>query len=321
MDRVRLALVGAGQMANDYHYPSLAEMDDVEIVGICDLVQEKLNKTADRFGIEQRFSDYRKMLERVDAHAVYVLVSPHHLFDIAVHCLQQKFHLYVEKPPGVMTYQTRAMAACAEENGCLSMVAFNRRYIPLLNEARSFVQKYGEISQCVATWYKDRLPKGMYFNGAMDILYCDTIHALDAMRWMAGGNVVNVRSSVRKLYAEYENSWHAIVEFDSGCVGILLANWAAGGRVPTFEMHSRGVSAFVNPDEEGHAYVHDSSGVAWTRTATEAAGSDEYRKSYGFFQENRHFVDCVKEGALPMTHFGDAVKSMELADLIYRNVM
>jgi predicted dehydrogenase len=52
-------------------------------------------------------------------------------------------------------------------------------------------------------------------------------------------------------------------------------------------------------------------------TANEAAGREEKYHSYGFFGENRHFVDCLKSGKLPETHFGDAAKTMELVDLIY----
>ena len=37
----------------------------------------------------------------------------------------------------------------------------------------------------------------------------------------------------------------------------------------------------------------------------------------GFWHENRHFIDCVKEGRQPLTNFADAAKSMELVDRIY----
>ncbi|MBT4815665.1 MAG: gfo/Idh/MocA family oxidoreductase, partial [Lentisphaerae bacterium] len=36
MEKVRVALIGAGGMANRVHYPSLATFDDVELVGLCD---------------------------------------------------------------------------------------------------------------------------------------------------------------------------------------------------------------------------------------------------------------------------------------------
>jgi len=38
MNKVKVALIGAGNMANNMHYPSLVEFEDVEIVGLCDLV-------------------------------------------------------------------------------------------------------------------------------------------------------------------------------------------------------------------------------------------------------------------------------------------
>ena len=58
MDKVKVAVVGAGALANAMHYPSLAGFDDVEIVGTCDLVSERLNATAERFGIANRYTDY-----------------------------------------------------------------------------------------------------------------------------------------------------------------------------------------------------------------------------------------------------------------------
>lgn len=308
-------------MANTYHYPSLRSFDDVEIAGICDLVEEKLNETADRFEIEKRFSSYQEMIEATAPDAVYILVSPHHLFDIVIHCLARKIHVYIEKPPGVTTYQIQAMALKAEEEGLLSMVAFNRRYMPFLQQAKKMVEEKSPVSQCVSTFYKNSVNRGMiYFDGAIDILHCDAIHAVDTLRYMAGGEVVKVASSARSLYTPYANSWQALVEFDSGCVGVLLTNWSAGGRIHTFEMHGKGISAFLDWDNPGRILA-DGEGAVWRKSPAEAAGDDWDGKMFGFYQENRHFVDCLKAGRQPMTNFADAVKSMDLADQIYRNTL
>ena len=48
----------------------------------------------------------------------------------------------------------------------------------------------------------------------------------------------------------------------------------------------------------------------------EIAGSDEFHVYGGFCAKNREFVDCLKSGELPGSHFGDAVKTMELAETI-----
>lgn len=63
LERVKVAVVGAGGMANQVHYPSLASFDDVAIVGICDLDNTRLTQTADRYDIQNRYTDYKQMVE------------------------------------------------------------------------------------------------------------------------------------------------------------------------------------------------------------------------------------------------------------------
>ena len=43
--------------------------------------------------------------------------------------------------------------------------------------------------------------------------------------------------------------------------------------------------------------------------------------TYGFFGENRHFIDCIKNNVEPETCFADATKTMELVDRLYQNQM
>jgi virulence factor len=312
--KIRLALIGAGGMANGMHYPSLAEMDDVEMAGLCDLMEDKLHATADKFGIEKRYTDYKKMIEEVAPDAVYVLMPPHHLFDIVVHVLKQNLHCYIEKPPGVTSQQVRQLANLAEAQNCLTMTAFNRRYIPLMRQSRDKVSAVGPINQCVSTFYKYHAA-GPYYDGAIDILSCDAIHAVDALRFMCG-DVADCASAVRSLGQSFDTSFTALVEFENGAVGVLLANWRTGGRVHQFELHAAGASAFIDPDDKAVFHLNNELN-AEIITADEAADSELKYHSYGFFGENRHFIDCLKAGTEPESSFRDSVRTMELVDLIY----
>ena len=318
MDKAKVALIGAGGMANSVHYPSLAAFDDVEMVGLCDLVEEKLHATADKFGIEKRYTDYKQMLEETAPDAVYLLMPPHHLFDLAIHTLKAGHHLFIEKPPGVMAEQTRQMALAAEASGVLAMAGFNRRYIPLLKKCKEMVDERGTMLHCVSTFYKHHFG-GPYYGGAIDVLSCDAVHAVDTLRWMAGGEVCHVASHVRANCDEtYDNLFNALVRFDNGCSGVLLANWCVGTRRHVFEMHAPHISAFVDCNAEGHVYA-DNDAEGQTLSATEVAGSEENRVSYGFEAQSRHFIDCVKSGAQPCSSMADAVKTMELVDCIYHS--
>ena len=317
MNKVNIALIGAGGMANGVHYPSLAEFEDVNLVGLCDLVESKLHATAEKFEIEHRFTDYRKMLDETSPDAVYVLMPPQHLFPLVIHCLSQGHHVFIEKPPGVTLHQTKEMALAAEKNGCKTMVGFNRRYIPLMQKVKAVVEENGPIVQCMSTFHKNS-PKALYYDGIIDVLTCDAIHAVDTLRWLGGGEVQAVASDINAFGSERENSFNALVKFTSGASGYLCTNWAVGGRIHIFEMHAQGISAYINPDAGGSAKIYTPEGI--TEIGTEdAANSDATHKTYGFYGESRHFVDCIQQNQQPLTCFADAVKTMELVQDIYRN--
>jgi len=311
-------LIGAGGMANSVHYPSLTEFEDVEIVGICDIDEGRLNSTADRFGIEDRYADYRKMIEETGPEGVYILMPPHLLYDLSVYCLERGLHLFMEKPPGVTSFQTKQLSRHAGEHGCLTMVGFNRRYIPLMARARKMADERGPIIQGIATFYKNMAESPPYYGGAIDMLTCDIIHAVDVLRWLCG-EPVKVASHLRSIGADYQNSFNALATFDSGATGVLLSNFAVGSRIHTFEIHTRGFSAMVNPSEG--ALIYDGSEEAREISTFEAAGSEEFRVFYGFRQENRHFIDSIRQGSQPMTNLADATRTMEFVDRIYASVL
>lgn len=313
--KVKLALIGAGGMANLVHYPSLQEMDDVSMMAICDLVEDKARETADRFGIPKVYTDYRRMLDETNPDAVYVLMPPHHLFDIAIEVMNRHCHLFIEKPPGITVYQNRQMALCAQRNGVLAMSGFQRRYVPLINTLRARVEQKSPIHTVVVTFVKCSYPASGYYGGAIDILTCDAIHAVDTLRHFCGGDVLSVTSDIRNLGADGPNAFYAIVKFSSGATGVLQTNWACGRRFFTVELHGQGISAYADPDEGGKLYK-DGNLEGESFDPAVCAGSEKDWRRWGFFAESRHFIDCIQSGKQPCSNLSDTVKTMELVDQI-----
>jgi len=316
---VRVALVGAGGMANGVHYPSLSEMKDVRMAAICDLVPEKAHETAERFAIPKVYADYRTMLEEVKPDAVYVLMPPHQLFDVAVDVLKRKHHLFIEKPPGVTAYQTRQLARHAKRNKVIGMAGFQRRYVPLINTLKKKVEARGPIHTAEVNFIKFATDVD-YYDGAIDILSCDAIHAVDTLRYLCGGDVVSVASSVRAIDADEANASYALIVFSTGATGLLKTNWACGHRVFSVEMHTTGASAYAEPDVGGALY-RDGATESERYDPGECAKSDAMWRRLGFFGENRHFIDCIKKGRQPRSSFEDAAATMELVERIYHSAI
>ncbi len=276
MDRVRVAVIGAGSLANSVHYPSLAHLGDVDLVGACDLDADRVKKTTDQFAIPRAFGDYRRMLDDLKPDAVYAIMPPHVLFDVAMDVLERGHHLFIEKPPGVTTLQTESMARVAAGANLITAVGFQRRYHPMVHKCWEEVSKRGPVHQVVACFYKNLAPQERhpYYHGAIDILRSDAIHALDALRYYCGlADVQAVASEVRTLDSWYATSFNTLVHFANDAVGVLLANWRTGKRTLKFEFHAAGASAFVDADGKGVVWTDNKSEPDLSASYTDYAGS------------------------------------------------
>ena len=315
---IKVAMIGAGGRATSVHYPSLRDMVDVSLVGVSELNEARMQKVADQFGIKGCYTNYVEMIEKEKPDAVYAIMPPHHLYDVAATVIQMGCHLFIEKPPAVTTEQARQLAILARKHKVLTGVTFQRRFAPVIRTGKELCEKKGPVHSAVATFYKCAVGGAPYYRGAMDILTCDAIHAVDTLRYLCGGEVVSVASDVRRLGAEHCNVHLALITFSSGATGVLLTNWMTGRRLFTVEIHSPGISVFGDPEEGGNVFADGKVEPARVLDPAQLSGSSEDYIAYGTYATNRHFMDCIQKGKQPETHFDDAVKTMELVDAIYQ---
>ncbi len=326
--KVRVALVGAGAMANQYHYPSLASFADVELVGISDLIADKARMAALRFGIspEAVYVDYRRMLDETTPDAVYILMPPQILYEPVHHVLKRGLHVFVEKPLALTTNQARMLAYTAGEHDCLTMVGFQRRFVPAAKVLRARVEEHGPIHFADISFLKSTpeisIPAGFY-DGAIDPLTSDGIHAVDNLRWLCGGEVVDVQAHVRKrcVAGPLPNSYSALVSFSTGAVGAVHYNLVTGRRIFRSEFSAVNATAYVDADRTSWFIAdggepEEMSSMEYGRSSVGAQEEPKPQHWLGFWHEHRHFIDCIGSGAQPETHFADAVKSMELVERI-----
>jgi len=310
---VRVAVIGAGSMANSVHYPSLASFDDVEIAGICDLDTSRLNATGDKYGIQKRYANYRQMVEEVAPDGIYVIGQPHYMYDIWVWCLQQGLNLYIEKPMGLNWHQAQMLANLAEQKQLITQVSHQRRVCPLLVTVRNECLKRGPITHAVCEFFK-HAPRATY--GPRDHMMDDCTHAIDTLRWMCGGEVTAIDSHCKRIGTPDINWIGATLQFDSGATGYVVNSWNSGRRIFRVQMHAPGI--YTDAEAENKAYVYaegDYKGVEYGSKGV--AGSDKNFVYGGFQAKNREFIDSLKTGKdVTSSPFRDCLKTMEVAEKI-----
>lgn len=312
MDKVKVAFIGCGMMANRVHYPSLVSFPDVEITAICDIDKERLNATGDKYGIEKRYTDYKKMIEETSPDAVYAIGQPHMMYDIWKWCLEQGLNLYIEKPMGITIHQARALAYIAEKKNCITQVSFQRRAVPLLVKLKEECLKRGPIVHAVCEFYKYNIEP---YLEARDHMMDDGVHAIDTLRWMCGGEVKKIRSICKNVLVPDINFISAILEFDNDSTGVMINSWTSGRRIFRVQMHAPGIWVEADPEDKGRMYL-DGDTVGIEFDTKEVAGSSEFYVYAGFQAKNREFIDCLKLRRQPSSNFSDAVKTMEIAEKI-----
>jgi predicted dehydrogenase len=323
-------------MAQRVHLPSLREIPGVRVIAICDLIEERAAALASEFSIPAVYTIYHRMLADEKLDALFVLVEPGSLFHVTRNALAAGLHVFMEKPPGIDTYQASSLARAAREAGKILQVGFNRRYIPLVRRAIDMVRDRGPITQVDGRFMKDG--SGAFDAGALTAFDSDTIHCVDLVRWMAGGEATHVASVVAGYEEPFVNAWNAVMLFDTGVTGTVRANYRVGGRIHSFEVHAPGATALIDLglgsfgcratlmlSRGGQGYSLSARGQGKVEVVEldgmELAGSEAFHRYYGFFQEDEDFVRCVREGASPLASIEDAARSMELAHTIQRKAI
>ena len=319
---VRVAMIGAGPSALRFHYPSLAEMPDVEIAAVCDLDPQRRESAAADFDIPQQYEAYRQMLDREAPDAVYIVVFPEFLDPLVTDCLERGFHTFVEKPPGITSDQTKHWADLAADKSLLTMAAFNRRFDPVTVEVRKRVEARKPIRSFLIELYKFYSPQASNELHARNGFLPQGSHHVDLLRWL-GGEPVEISSFPDRHYATWMNSVTAIVRFDSGATGTLIFQRGSGfSRRERIVLHAdqiTGVAEIAGAREGAgaHGVISDNQSVEELQL-TDVVSNGKHHHEYGYFQENRHFIDCLKSGRQPETNFADGVKTMELIEALAR---
>ena len=321
MKKLKVVVIGAGERANIAIYPSFVDLQKqgkAEIAALCDIDSEALGRTADRFGIGNRYGsggvfDYQKMIAEQKPDAVIAVGQPHIMYDIWMWCLERGLHLFIEKPLGLTMHQARSLCATAKRRGAVTQVSLQRRYSPMVTTLRNECLKRGPITHAVCKFYKYAVKD---FPGARDHMMDDSVHAIDTLRWIAGSEVEKIDSVTKRACGTVDiNFIMAQLRFANGCVGHLMNNWTSGKRIFAVEMHAPGIYVEAEHEAKGYMYT-DGNLTPRVFDAAEEAHSKEAHVYNGVLAAAEDFVNCCVNGGQPAASFESTVNTMKAAEYI-----
>ncbi|MCG3177883.1 MAG: Inositol 2-dehydrogenase/D-chiro-inositol 3-dehydrogenase [Phycisphaerae bacterium] len=184
-EKATVAVIGCGGVAGYAHLPALVKMDNVQLVGVCDIDAAKAKEKADRFG-GKVYTDYRKMLAELKPQRVHVLTPESVHVAPALDALKSGADVLIEKPLAESVASCRKLTGAANGERLIG-IDYNYRFIPVMEKAHEVVRD-GGIGDLLGI-----------------SLACHNFcwhHCLDLSRWLAGP-VTRVRATEgRKAQAD-----------------------------------------------------------------------------------------------------------------------
>ena len=310
MEKLRVGVIGGGGRGRG-HMRELKEFADVDLVAVCDPVAEIGQRAVEEFGIGRQYAQLEEMLAQEPLDAAVVATPAHLNAAASLPCLQAGVPTLLEKPPGLTVGETIQLRDAAATAGVQGMVGWNRRFHPIIVEARRLVEERGPVLQLLGQFHKSMsriVARDMFPESMLDHMLLETpIHAIDIVRALAGGKVVEVHSAVRRANSSYRDVHAALVVFDNGCVAQLMANYTTDERLERYEIHGCDISAYLEGVRQGEVVADGQ------RRPLGEAGSGGTR------EQARFFLDCVRQGravGLPAANLDEAVATMELVEAI-----
>src|SRR5688572_7478878 len=125
---VRVAVVGAGAIAQLAHLPALSKMRGAELVALCDNDGPKARALADRFGVPDVFTDIDELLE-FDVLDAVVIATPNHLHEPHVlAALAAGVDVLCERPLALNARGVERILSAANRYGRKVIVGNNHRF-------------------------------------------------------------------------------------------------------------------------------------------------------------------------------------------------
>jgi predicted dehydrogenase len=115
-EKIRIGCIGVGQIGK-HHLDNYAKIENADLVAIADLDEAELNRVGDLYTIPNRYTDFRKMLERDDLDAVDVCLHNNLHMPVTVAALEAGKNVYCEKPMAGSYIDAEVMYKAAQELG------------------------------------------------------------------------------------------------------------------------------------------------------------------------------------------------------------
>ena len=266
------------------------------------------------------------LVRRPDAVIVANPTAAH--LDVAIPAARAGCHLLMEKPvAGELGVQVRELESVVASRGVKTLVGFQFRFHPVLNQIRQAVQSgrlghplsfrahWGEYLPGWHPWedYRQSYAARKNLGGGVVNTLC---HPLDYVRWLFGEveTVSAVTGHVSQLDMDVEDVAEITLGFQGGVVGSVHLDYFQRPASHWLAVNLEG-GQIQWDDATGAARLVD---VVGEKEEVLAPPGD-FERNHLFLEESRHFLAVIRGEADSRCDLTDGIKALELTEAVHES--
>ncbi|MGD8545502.1 MAG: Gfo/Idh/MocA family oxidoreductase [Candidatus Bathyarchaeota archaeon] len=222
MKKLGTAVIGTGFWGKN-HARVYSEMEETELLAICDINAERAEAVATQFGVEP-YTDVSKLLKRKEIEAVSVCTWSTSLGSVALKALKAGKHALVEKPMAKSVEEAKKVLKTAEKKELQLTVGFLMRFIPGVQEIKRQIEnrQIGNLV-CATARRVSQWPERV---GDVGVVKDLAIHDIDITRYLFGEDPIAVYAKIGRMkHRKFEDYAQIMLTFRENRNAFIESNW------------------------------------------------------------------------------------------------
>jgi predicted dehydrogenase len=291
-----------------YHVGVLAELAQVELVGIVDVDAKRVQQLAETYNTIG-LTDYRELLGEVDVVSVALPTTLH--YEVAREFLEAGVHVLIEKPIAPTLGEAEELFELAEHRGVMLHVGHVERFNGAVQELKNIVRDPILIECRRLGPFQSRVKDD---GVVLDLM----IHDLDIVLNLVDSRVHRISAVGAAVFSDVEDVANVQLWFDDGCLATITASRATQEKIRTLAVTQREEYVLLNyTDQDIRIYRQGSSehrlGRGELRYKQEALIERIFvHKDNPLKLEIKHLLDCVTHQATRIVSAADELYSLQV---------
>ena len=232
---INIGVVGVGHLGI-HHAKHYSNISTVNLVGVYDLNFKRNSYVAKRYKTSA-YTDLIKLINNVDALSI-VAPTPYH-FEIAKLCIENKKHVFIEKPITVKLEEANTLIKLSRKNSVIIQVG----HIERLNPALIALEKYDIDPQFIEI---QRLAPYTSRGSDVPVVLDKMIHDIDIVLSLVKSDVASVEATGMSIITNSLDIAHARIKFKNNSVASLMSSRIAQNNVRKIKLFQKNLYSTID---------------------------------------------------------------------------